>query len=345
MVSISKLILVQLLPLVSAQVWLAGVNIAGFDFGCGNTEGTYTASSVTPPLASQGNADGAGQMEHFATNDGFNVFRLPVCWQYLVGNELGADLNSKNFAIYDQLVQACLATDAYCVIDIHNYARWNNQIVGQSSESVTNEHLASVWYQIAAKYSDQPRIIFGVMNEPHDLDVPTWATTVQWAVTSIRNAGATSQMILLPGTGYTAAGGFVSSGSAESLSAVENLDGSKTNLIFDVHQYLDSDFSGTTTECSSNGVANLNSLATYLRTNKRQAFLTETGGGSSSSCYTNVCAQLDTMNQNADVYLGWIGWGAGAFETSYVLSNTPTNSNGVWTDTGIVSKCIAAKFA
>ena len=107
--------------------------------------------------------------------------------------------------------------------------------------------------------------------QPHDLDVYAWATSVQWAVTSIRNAGALSQMILLPGTGYTAAGGFVSSGSAAALSAVQNPDGSKTNLIFDVHQYLDSDFSGTHIDCTSNGVGNLASLATYLRSNGRQA--------------------------------------------------------------------------
>ena len=109
------------------------------------------------------------------------------------------------------------------------------------------------------------------MNEPHDLDVSSWATSVQYAVTSIRKAGAVSQMVLLPGTGYTSAGGFVASGSAAALSKVVNPDGGITNLVFDIHQYLDTDFSGTTTECSSDGVSNLLNLAKYLRTNKRQA--------------------------------------------------------------------------
>lgn len=109
------------------------------------------------------------------------------------------------------------------------------------------------------------------LSQPHDLDIGTWVTTVQWAVDSIRNAGATSQMILLPGTDYTALGSFVPTGSAAALSAVVNPDGSKTNLIFDVHQYLDSNFSGTSPDCSSNGVDNLNSLAAWLRDNGRQA--------------------------------------------------------------------------
>ncbi|KIM99752.1 glycoside hydrolase family 5 protein [Oidiodendron maius Zn] len=336
---VKSLFIGLLAPGAAAKVWLAG-----FDFGCGNTEGIYTASGVTVPLLSHGGADGAGQMSHFVNNDGLNVFRLPVCWQYLVGNTLGATLDATNFGIYDQLVQACLSTGAYCVVDIHNYARWNNQIIGQSGGAVTNNQFASVWYQIAAKYAGSSKVIFGVMNEPHDLDITTWATSVQWAVTSIRNAGATSQMVLLPGTSYTSVGGFISDGSASALSAVKNPDGSTTNLIFDVHQYLDSDGSGTSTQCTTNGVSNLSTLATWLRSNGRQAFLTETGGGSTSSCYTDLCAELDWMNYNADVYLGWIGWAAGSFATSYALSETPTYANGVWTDTGIVTNCVAGKF-
>lgn len=80
-------------------------------------------------------------------------------------------------------------------------------------------------------------------------------------------------MILLPGTSYTSVGNFVSSGSGAALSAVTNLDGSHTNLIFDVHQYLDSDFSGTHADCTTTGTESLNSLANWLRSNGRQAYV------------------------------------------------------------------------
>ncbi|KAI9730914.1 MAG: Endoglucanase EG-II [Claussenomyces sp. TS43310] len=254
-----------------AKVMLAGINIAGFDFGCGNVVGNYTASGVTPPLLSQGSVDGAGQMNHFVTDDGLNVFRLPVCWQYLVDGTLGGDLDVANFGIYDDLVEACLATGAYCVVDVHNYARWEDAIIGQSDGAVTNDQFASLWSQIASKYADQTKVIFGIMNEPHDLDITTWATTVQSAVTAIRKAGATSQMILLPGTSYTSVGGSVSTGSASALSSIINLDGNTTNLILDVHQYIDSDTSGTSPDCTSTGINNLDTLATWLRSNGRQA--------------------------------------------------------------------------
>lgn len=136
------------------------MNIAGFDFGC-LTDGNQNVASVYPPLQSLGGPDGAGQMKHFVTDDHLNVFRLPVGWQFLVGNQLGGTLNSANFAKYDQLVQACLATGASCIIDVHNYARWNGQIIGQGGP--TNDQFVSLWKQIATKYASNSKIMFGVM--------------------------------------------------------------------------------------------------------------------------------------------------------------------------------------
>jgi len=178
------------------------------------------------------------------------------------------------------------------------------------------------------------------MNEPHDLTMSTWAISVQAAVTAIRAAGATSQLILLPGTGYTSAAGFETN-SAPALSTVTDSDGTVSKLIYDVHKYMDSDGSGTSSTCVSNEISSaFQSLATYLRTNKRQAFLSETGGGNTASCETYVCQALAYLNQNPDVYLGWTGWAAGSFDTSYVLSETPNGT----TDQPIVAQCIAGEF-
>lgn len=124
-------------------------------------------------------------------------------------------------------------------------------------------------------------------------DVNLWGATVQTAVSAIRQTGATSQYILLPGTEYSCAKDFVSDGSAAALINVTNLDGSTTNLIFDVHQYLDTDGSGTHTDCVTDHVTDtFTPLASYLRQNKRMALLSETGGGSNesndSSCLTGM---------------------------------------------------------
>lgn len=178
----------------------------------------------------------------------------------------------------------------------------------------------------------------------HDLDIPTWADSVQAAVTAIRAAGATSQTILLPGSNYSSAGNFVKN-SGPALSKVVNLDGSTDGLVFDVHQYLDSGYSGVKSSCAHNNVAEFNSLATWLRTNGRQAILTETGGGGDAdSCLRDLCEQLDALNKNSDVFLGWTAWSAGSFKSSYKLSLTPTLDGDTWTDQPLLIQCVAGKF-
>lgn len=186
-------------------------------------------------------------MTHFAHDDGLNIFRLPVAWQYLVNNNLGGPLDYNNAGQYDRLVQACLSTGAKCIIDVHNYARWNGQIIGQPG-GPTDDQFSSLWSALAGKYREQTNVAMGLMNEPHDSrfilprywsdmlisskvpDMNRWAQSVQAAVTAIRNAGANGHMILLPGTQYTSAGAFVSEGSAAALANVKNPDQSTANL-------------------------------------------------------------------------------------------------------------------
>ena len=284
-------------------------------------------------------------MNHFNKDDSLNTFRLPVGWQFLVNGQLGGQLNANNLGQYDRLVQGCLSSGAVlCILDLHNYARYNGKIVGQGGPP--NSQLADVWKQLATKYGKQSKIAFGVMNEPHDIpDIKAWAATVQEVVAAIRGAGATSNLILLPGTGYTSAESFVSSGSAAALAAVTNPDNTTTNLIMDVHKYLDSDNSGTHTECVKDNISNaFQPLAEWLRTNKRLAILTETGGGNTASCQKYMCDQIKYLNQNADVYIGYTGWAAGGFAATYELNETPTQSGNSWTDTSLVKSCIVGAW-
>ncbi|EHL00247.1 putative endoglucanase EG-II [Glarea lozoyensis 74030] len=179
----------------NGTVTYAGVNIAGFDFGC-LTDGSQDPKKAVPPVNGLGGPDGAAQMSHFVKDDHFNIFRLPVGWQYLTGSTLSSTstLNAGNLQKYDQLVQACLrsASTTVCVLDIHNYARWNKQIIGQGGP--TNAQFVGLWTQLAAKYKGETRIAFGLMNEPHEVDINKWADTLQLVVNAIRGAGATTQM-------------------------------------------------------------------------------------------------------------------------------------------------------
>ena len=47
------------------------------------------------------------------------------------------------------------------------------------------------------------------------------------------------------------------------------------------------------------------------------------------------------LSQNSDVFLGWTGWSAGAFNPqTYELSEVPTKNGNSWADTSLVKACM-----
>ncbi|KAL2285260.1 hypothetical protein FJTKL_08220 [Diaporthe vaccinii] len=334
---------VTLVATAAAQVQFLGVAIAGGDFGC-QIDGTCPTGSTQLPLGSSGGGgDGPGQMQHWASLDKpLNLFRLPVSWQFLANNQLGVDLDSTNLGKYDKLVQACLSTGAHCMVDIHNFARWNGGIIGQGGPA--DDQFVALWTQLATKYAGEDRMVFELMNEPHDLDMNVWAATCQKVVAAIRGAGATSQMILLPGTNFDSAATLVSSGSTAALMNITNPDGTTDNLLLDIHKYLDEDNSGTHETCTTDNIDAFTTVADFLRQTGRKGIVSETGASSDSTCFTSFCSQNSFINQNSDVFMGLVGWGAGSFDTSYILSLTPSKQNNQLVDNQLMQQCVIAKW-
>jgi endoglucanase len=170
------------------------------------------------------------------------------------------------------------------MIDIHNFARWNGNIIGQSGPSgPSDDDFVSLWQQLATHYAGEIKVMFGIMNEPHDLDITKWAATCQKVVNAIRGTGATGQLILLPGTNFDNAALLVSSGSADALMAIKNPDGTTNGLVLDIHKYLDVDNSGEHGDCVTDNIGNFSVVADYLRKVGRVGIVSETGAGTSQS--------------------------------------------------------------
>ncbi|KEF61260.1 uncharacterized protein A1O9_02825 [Exophiala aquamarina CBS 119918] len=326
-----------------SHLQFGGVNIAGFDFGSYGTCGNHH----NPPYVNSNNY--VAQIHHFVHDDKLNAFRLPVSWQSLINQFGGADLgtnalNENHFAQYDSLVSGFLNSGAaLCLIDLHNYARFNGKIIGQDGPSAAQ--LASIWSQLATKYASQGRVAFGLMNEPHDescnspnggvININGWAVTIQTAVSAIRQAGAMSQMTVLLGKGWTHAATYLPSnadGSGPALMGIIDPAGGTSKLVFEVHEYLDSNNSGCNCKCVTNNIdtsygrGGLSNLANYLRSNGRFALLTETGGLNNANCSTYLCQELSYLANNTDVSLGYTAWAAGGFDANYELTLTPTQN-------------------
>ncbi|KAK1752867.1 glycoside hydrolase superfamily [Echria macrotheca] len=342
---IKSLVFLGAAGLAAARVQFLGVSIAGGDFGC-TIDGTCSLSSTQIPLKSLGGGDGEGQMKFFAQSNMYNMFRLPIAWQFLTATA-GGPINETNLAKYDQLVQACLATGATCLIDIHNYARFNGKIVGQSAGGPTDDDLASLWTALATKYATNDKIAFELMNEPHDLDIKLWAATCQKVVTAIRKAtnGKNTQIILLSGINFASAGDLVKTGSGEALVAIKNPDGTIENLMIALHKYLDADNSGTHADCVTNNTAAFGEAAAFLRAAKRQAIVSETGAApNNTGCLAHFCEQNAFINANSDVFAGLLTWGAGSFGTDYLLSETPFFEGGKFINQPLTQQCVVGTF-
>ncbi|KAI1789786.1 glycoside hydrolase superfamily [Ganoderma leucocontextum] len=291
---------------------LGGVNTAGYDFSVA-TDGSFNGTGVSPPPA---------QFTHFA-GQGANLFRIPFAWQ-LMTPEVGGPINETWFStFYDTTVQSALSSspNTHVIVDLHNYARWNGQIIAQGGP--TNDQFASVWTQLAQKYGSNERIIFGIMNEPHDVpDIATWVDSVQFVVNAVRNAGS-KNFLLLPGSSWSSAQAFPTEAGPLLVKVTDPL-GDTSKLIFDVHKYLDSDNSGTHPDCTTDNVDVLTTLVSFLQSNgNRQAILSETGGGNTASCETLVANELSFVKNNFPTLVGFTLWAAGAFDTTYVLTLTP----------------------
>jgi endoglucanase len=99
------------------------------------------------------------------------------------------------------------------------------------------------------------------------------------------------------------------------------------NYAFEVHEYLDSDYSGTHPSCVSGtfGSEGLKGFNDWLHTNNKRGFLGEFGGSSDATCLAAVDDMLGFIDQNKDAWLGWTWWSAGPWWGSYMFSVEPQN--------------------
>lgn len=57
------------------------------------------------------------------------------------------------------------------------------------------------------------------------------------------------------------------------------------------------------------------------------------------------CAQNEFIAKNTDVFIGFVGWGAGSFDSSYVLTLTPSKgANGKYINNKLLEECIIKPF-
>jgi endoglucanase len=297
----------------AARLWLTGVNLAGAEFGGGRIPGKINRDYVYPRER---------DIDYFLDR-GVNTFRLPFLWERLQLN-LAWELEPKELAQLDRTVAYITDNGAHVLLDPHNYARYFGKDIG--SKQVPVSAFASFWAELADHYKSNPRVIFGLMNEPHRIHAEEWRNAAEAAIDAIRATGA-QNLILVPGTNWSGAHSWTNKrGTISNASAFQDLIDPADNIAFEVHQYFDDNYSGTSSECQNEtiGRKTLEKFTQWLRVNKHRGFLGEFGAANNPVCLAALDQMLQYISENSDVWIGWTYWAAGAWWGDYMFSVHPS---------------------
>ncbi|KAA8906644.1 endoglucanase [Sphaerosporella brunnea] len=284
-----------------------GINESGAEFGNNVIPGTLGTDYTWPTTDSI----------DFFLGKGMNTFRVTFLMERLSppAGGLTGTFDPTYLASLKQTASYITGKGGYAVIDPHNFGRYNGNIM-------TDYTSFGTWCKnLASQFKSDTNIIFDTNNEYHDMDQTLVFNLNQACINGIRAAGATNQLILIEGNSYTGAWTWVSSGNAASLI---NLTDPNNNLAYEMHQYLDSDGSGTSPTCVSStiGAERLAAATAWLQANNKKGFLGEIGAGSNDACITAVQGALCSM-QESGVWIGALWWAAGPWWGTYYQSIEP----------------------
>lgn len=286
-----------------------GVNQSGAEFGDGKIPGVLGTDYTWPSPTS---------VDYFV-GQGFNAFRIPFMLERLAPPASGmtGTFDSAYFSGLKTIVSYITGKGAFAIIEPHNYMRYNGAIISD------NNAFATFWTNLANQFKSDNHVIFDLMNEPNGIDAGVVYQSMQAAVNAIRATGAT-QLILVEGTSWTGAWTWSSSGNAAAFAALSD---PMDNIAIEMHQYLDSDGSGTSDTCVSStiGAERLRDATQWLKSNNKKGFLGEIGAGSNDVCIAAVKSALCTLQTGGGVWIGSLWWAAGPWWGTYFQSIEPPN--------------------
>ena len=312
---------------------LYGVNLAGGELNYG------TKNTVNPVNGTDFQFVTNQDIDYLASKK-INFARLLISWEVLQ-QTLNAPIttNTAYFSQLDSRITYLTSKGITVCLEIHgasdaNFGKYKGQQLGSSTVPVSA--FADFWARMASIYKSNPKVVFGMMNEPLGLTTMGWFGAVQAAINSIRGTGATN-LIMVPGIGYSASVTWQDTWYDTASPKVPNSQGylslrdSGNNMCVSVHMYYGTDGSGTTTQVASAtiGVERLTGICNWARTNGVKVHVGEFGASAANSLsQTAVANTMKFMNDNPDVFCGaaWWAYGNPAWWGSYQFTLSPSSN-------------------
>lgn len=299
------------IPDATGPVPLRGINLAGAEFGDvlpGKDGSDY--GFPTP-----------AEIDYYASK-GMNTFRVAFKWERLQPRAY-SDFDSTYFTKLDAVVRYATAKNATVILEPHNFARYYGNTVG--SPQAPNAVFADLWTRFGVAYASNPRVMFNLVNEPHDLPTMQWVGAANAAIAGTRSVGA-NNTIVVPGNNWTGAHSWnETSGGASNAVALLSIVDPADNVVFEAHQYLDGNSGGGSDQCVSKtiGSERMEPFVKWLRANGKKGILGEFAGGNNATCNAAVTDMLGYMMEQSDVLVGWLWWAGGPRWGSYPFTLDP----------------------
>jgi endoglucanase len=316
--------------------FLCGVNLSGGEFSS-TYPGTYS-TDYKYPSDPENATDQHIEMDYW-DSQGIDIIRLPVHWER-IQREFYADLYDGDFAgtysgamdmaRVDEIINYWTGLGHHIILDVHNYAKWYGVILGIGSSEHPVEAFCDLWERLANRYKDNDKVLFCLMNEPSYIQLSYWTAFEKACIAAVRLTGAKNK-ILISGVGWTGAHTWTTNGNSTAWAGYADPVG---ETFYDVHQYLDSDSSGTSDICVLDSNERIVAATEWAKENGVKLFLGEFNGGANTVCATEIASMLEYIAENKDAWLGWSAWGAGTRWGDYIFRLDPPN----YTD-GSVSDC------
>ncbi|KAH8600953.1 endoglucanase 1 [Bisporella sp. PMI_857] len=313
---------------VSATIYYAGVAESSGEFG-------VWSATATPGTGLPGRFGVDYQfiskpgIDTYITQNKVNLFRIAFLLERMCppATGLGSKFNETHFDLFKESVEYITNKGAYVILDPHNYMRYNDpssqpfsgSVIGNSSDpkAATTAQFGQFWAELGGRFKNNNKVIFGLMNEPHDMQTSLVLANNQAAINGIRRTGA-ANLIIAPGNAWTGAHAWTTgyTGYDANSDYMYKLVDPLNNTGFDVHQYLDKDSSGGPLECTRHAAENLDPLTAWLKKYKFKAFVTEFGAANGTQCKPYLEEFVTYLNTHEE-YIGWTAWAAGPFWGPY----------------------------
>ncbi|KAL8378017.1 hypothetical protein RB595_008622 [Gaeumannomyces hyphopodioides] len=286
-----------------------GTNQAGAEFGDKIFPGRWGTEYIFPDTSTIDNL----------ISQGYNTFRICFSMERLVETQMTNAFHAAYLRNLTAVVNHVTSKGSYAVLDPHNYGRYYGNIITDTSAFRT------FWVNLAGQFKSNSKVVFDTNNEYNTMSQDLVLQLNQAAINGIRASGATSQYIFVEGNQWSGAWSWnVTNDNMKALTDPNN------KLVYEMHQYLDSDSSGTSEACVSSqiGVQRVVGATAWLRANNKVGIIGEFAGGANDNCRAAVKGMLDHMKANSDVWLGALWWAAGPWWGTYMYNMEPPSGTG-----------------